>query len=109
MPAWGAYRELGDYEAALREYQAAEQLLGGAPQAGLALTYVRMGRDKEVRDMMRKLDERAATHYVPPSLRAVVHAALQDKERGVALLQEAFDRKDWHDEPVGSDPTAHGF
>ena len=92
--AGGAYRELGDYPAALREYEKAERLLGGAPQCGLALTYLRMGRDKDARDMMRRIDERAAKQYVSPGLRAVVHGALGDIDGGVALLQEAIDRRD---------------
>src|SRR5262245_4367681 len=90
----GAYRELGDYPAALREYEKAEKLLGGAPQCGLALTYARMGRDRDARDMMRRIDERAVKQYISPGLRAVVHGALGDIDGGVALLQEAIDRKD---------------
>src|SRR5262249_17175981 len=35
-----AYRELGDYQTALREYAAAAKTLNDAPQYGLALTYV---------------------------------------------------------------------
>jgi serine/threonine-protein kinase len=90
----GAYRELGDYPAALREYEKSEKILGGAPQCGLALTYARMGRDRDARDMMRRIDELAAKQYVSPGLRAVVHGALGDIDGGVALLQEAFDRRD---------------
>jgi tetratricopeptide (TPR) repeat protein len=89
-----AYRELGDYASALREFEAVEKLLGGAPQAGLAQTYARMGRENDAREVMRKLDERAATQYVAPSMRAPVHAALGDQETAIALLEEAFRIKD---------------
>jgi len=92
--AGGAQRELGDYEAALREYEKAEKLLGGAPQCGLALTYLRLGREQDARDMMRRIDEHAARHYMSPGMRAVVHAALGDIDGGVALLEEALDRND---------------
>ena len=90
----GAHRELGDYESALREYKATPGSLNGAPPYGLALTYLRMGRETEARDVLRRMDERARTHYVPPSMRAVVHAALGHRDRAVALLQQAFDQRD---------------
>ena len=92
--AAGAHRELGDYEAALREYKATAASLNGAPPYGLALTYLRMGREGEARNVLRRMDERAKTHYVPPSMRAVVHAALRDQDTAVALLQQAFDQRD---------------
>jgi TolB-like protein len=89
-----AYRELGDYPAALREYDLADKALGGAPQYGLALTYVRMGREKEARDIMRQLDERARAQYVPFVTRAMVHAALGDPDTAVALLQQGIDKRE---------------
>src|SRR5262249_14846239 len=70
-----AYRELGDYAAALGEYAAADKALGGAPQYGLALTYLRTGREEDARDIMRRLDERAKAQYVPFVTRAILHAA----------------------------------
>jgi TolB-like protein/tetratricopeptide (TPR) repeat protein len=92
--AAGAYRELGDNEAALREYAATARSLNGAPPYGLALTYLRMGRERDARDVLRRMDERARTQYVSPSMRAVVHAALGDRDTAVALLQQAFDQRD---------------
>jgi serine/threonine-protein kinase len=89
-----AYRELGDYEASLREYLQAAKYLDGAPQYGLALTYVRMGRQKEAREIMRQMNERARTQYVPFVSRAVVHLALGDLDAGVALLQQAVDHRE---------------
>jgi TolB-like protein/tetratricopeptide (TPR) repeat protein len=90
----GAYRELGDYEAAMREYKAAERLLNGVPQYGLALTYEKLGRCDDARDVMRRLDERARTHYVPYLLRAAVHAGLGDMNEAVTLLQRAVDTRE---------------
>jgi serine/threonine protein kinase len=89
-----AYRELGDYQAALREYAVSAKALNDAPQYGLALTYLRMGRDKDAREIMRRMDERARTQYVPFITRAEVHAALGDLDTSVALLQQALDRRE---------------
>ena len=61
---------------------------------GLALTDLRMGRDKEARDIMRLMDERAKAQYVPFVTRAIVHAALGDLDTAVALLQQAVDHRE---------------
>ena len=92
--AAAAYRELGDFPAALREYAAADKALSGAPQYGLALTYVRMGRADEARDIMRRLDQLATTQYVPFVTRAEVHAALGDRDTAVDLLRQGIDRRE---------------
>ena len=60
----------------------------------MALTYVKLGRDGDARDVMRRLDERARTHYVPYYLRAAVHAALGDMDEAVVLLQRAVDTRE---------------
>ena len=90
----GAYREIGDHPAALREYAAAEKLLNGAPQYGLALTYLKVGRETDAREVMRRLDERARTQYVPYYMRAVVHAAIGDLDEALALLQRSVDTRE---------------
>jgi len=96
LESWvgAAYRELGDYPAALREYAAAAVPLKNAPQYGQALTYVRMGRTQDAREIMRRLEERAATRYVPFATRAMVHAALGDSDAGIALLQQSVDKRE---------------
>jgi hypothetical protein len=72
-----------------------------------------MGREKEAREVMRRLDEHAARQYVPPSIRASVHAALGDTETAISLLEEAFRIKDLYliqqlreFAPLRSDPRA---
>ena len=88
--------ELGDYQGALREYGEAEANSGGAPQYGLAITYSRMGRQQEAREILRRLDDRARTRYVPYWSRAAVRGSLGDMDEAVALLQRAVDtRETW--------------
>jgi hypothetical protein len=53
-----------------------------------------MGRENDARDIMRRLDEHARTHYVPYYLRAAVHAALGDMDTAVQLLQQAVDTRE---------------
>jgi len=92
--AGAAFREMGDYEASLREYLAAEKTMGGSPQYGLALTYRRMGRDTDARDVMRRMDEQARTRYVPSIFRAIVHGDLGDIDGAVPLLEQAIDSRE---------------
>jgi len=53
-----------------------------------------MGRERDARDVMRRLDERARTNYVPLYLRAAVHAALGDLDTAVQLLQQSLDTRE---------------
>ena len=91
-----AHRELGDFEGALLEYREAEVNSGGDPQYGLAITYARMGRTTEAREIARRLDDLARTRYVPYWKLAAVRGSLGDMDEAVALLQRAFDtRESW--------------
>ena len=92
--AGAAHRELGDYQAALREYAVSAKALNDAPQYGLAFTYLRMGRDRDAREILRRMDDRARTQYVPFITRAALHAAVGDVDVSVALLQQALERRE---------------
>jgi len=89
-----SYRELGNYEAALGAYAESGRILRGEPQYGLAITYARMGRTKEARDILRRLDDRARTSYVPLIMLAAVHANLGDMDAAIALLQRSLDTRE---------------
>jgi tetratricopeptide (TPR) repeat protein len=92
--AGAAHRELRQYDAALKEYAVAEQGLGGAPQYGLALTYIRMGRTAEARAVLARMEELARTKYVPFILRAIVYANLGELGKAAELLQQGVDRRE---------------
>jgi len=98
LESWvgAARRELDDYKGALQEYREAEANSGGIPQYGLAITYARMGRQQEAREILRRLDERARTQYVPYWSRAAVRGSLGEMDQAVELLQRALDtRETW--------------
>jgi serine/threonine-protein kinase len=92
--AGAAHRELGDYDASIREYLAAEKALGESPQYGLALTYRRMGWDGDARYVMRRMDEEARTRYVSSISRAIVHGHLGDIDGAARLLEQAVDHRE---------------
>jgi len=85
-----AYRELGQYDNALREYRRSQALVPGEPLFGLAVTYARMGRTEDARTILQHIETRAETRFVPLIVPAIVHAALGDTDRAVALLEEAY-------------------
>jgi len=85
-----AYRELGRYDDALREYQRSQALVPGEPLFGLAVTFARMGRTDDARTILQHIEARAETRFVPLIVPAIVHAALGETDRAVALLEEAY-------------------
>ena len=88
--AGAGYRELGDLQASLKAYLAADKALGGTPQYGLPLTYAALGRMDEAKREMRRLDDYAKTRYILYTGRALVHARLGDMDGALALLREAI-------------------
>ncbi|MBA2627471.1 MAG: protein kinase, partial [Gemmatimonadales bacterium] len=84
-----AYREQGRYAEALTEYARAQSFMGGQPLHGYAITYARMGRTKEARELLAELEAYARKHYVNPLFLAAIHASLGEKDQAFALLERA--------------------
>ncbi len=84
-----AYREQGRYAEALTEYARAQGFMGGQPLHGYAITYARMGRTKEARELLAELEAYARKHYVNPLFLAAIHASLGDKDQAFALMERA--------------------
>lgn len=49
---------------------------------------------KEAREILRRLDEWARTHYVSLMMRAEVHASLGEMDSAVTLLQHSLDTRE---------------
>jgi len=82
------YREQGRYQEALAEYARA-QAMAEQPLYGYAVTYARMGRMKEAREILGRLEAYAERHYVNPFFLAAIHASLGDKDRAFESLERA--------------------
>ena len=84
-----AYREQGRYQEALAEYARAQAYMSEQPLYGYAVTYARMGRMKEAREILGRLEAYAERHYVNPVFLAAIHASLGDKDRAFESLERA--------------------
>ncbi len=111
--AGAAYREQGRYEEALAEYRRAQGLMGDQPLHGYAITYARMGKTSEAREILGRLEAYGRGHYVNPLFLAEVHVSLGEKDRAFEWLERAAsDRtvllgglKFWPElDPLRSDP-----
>jgi len=79
----------GDTEDAIAEYKRAIELDDDpTSSAFLAHAYASSGREKEARQILVQLTERAKTHYVQPYAFALVHLGLGEKEQALHWLEE---------------------
>ena len=85
------YLKKGQYESAIEEVRTAVELSKNAPNflTVLAETYAIAGRDTEARRGLEKLRELSGTHYVTPYILGRIHAALQEKDQALNLLEVA--------------------
>jgi len=84
-----AYREKGMYPEAIASFQKAQQLTG-APQPGLAITYARIGRQEEARQILEELKKVAATKYIAAEEIAAVYVALGEKDEAFKWLERGY-------------------
>jgi len=86
-----AYREKGDYVRATALYKKAEEVTG-APQPGLAVTYAKMGRQSEARQILDELKKISGTKYVSADVIASIYVALGEKDEAFHWLERAFEQ-----------------
>jgi predicted Zn-dependent protease len=58
--------------------------------ASLARAYVKSGNQFEARKLLTELEERSSHDFISPYLRATVYVALNEKQRAIELLEEAY-------------------
>jgi tetratricopeptide (TPR) repeat protein len=91
------YAQKQMYKEAVAE---SEIVLKATPDSSLALTEMAYslaagGRQSEARKILRRLDDRAKSSFVPAYNLAVVHIALHENDEGLKCLQQAYDEHDW--------------
>jgi len=87
-PLLGAlYREMGQFDKAIELYAKAERL-NGRPGFGIAITYARMDRPDEARDMLAKAIASRGS-YTPGDAIAHVHVALGAHDDAIRELERA--------------------
>jgi len=84
------YREKGMFAEAIALFLKAQQITG-APQPGLAVTYARMGRTAEARQILAELKDEAAKKYIAAEEIAAVYASLGEKDEAFKWLDQACD------------------
>ena len=85
-----AYRENGMFAEAIALFLKAQQITG-APQPGLAVTYARMGRTTEARQILAELKQVAAKKYIAAEEIAAVYTALGETDEAFTWLDQACD------------------
>lgn len=87
-----AYEGKGMLPEAISEYKAAVDKSNRVQLAvaSLAHAYAKAGNQIEARKLLNELEERSKRDFVSPYLRATVHVALDEKQRAIELLEEAY-------------------
>ena len=86
-----AYREKGDYTRAIDLYKKAEEATG-IPQAGLAITYAKMGRRNDAQQILDELKKISATKYVAGDVIASIYVALGEIDEAFRWMEVALDQ-----------------
>lgn len=84
-----AYREKGNFADAIALYTKSQQAIH-LPSSGLAITYARMGRQAEAKNILAQLVEAREERYISAPLIAAVSVALGDKEGAFRELERAY-------------------
>jgi serine/threonine-protein kinase len=85
-----AYREKGNFDHAISLYTKAQEATH-LPSSGLAITYSRMGRQADARNILAQLVQARENRYVSAPLIAAVSTALGDKEEAFQWLERAYE------------------
>ena len=84
-----AYREKGSFPEAIALYTKAQEATH-LPSSGLAITYTRMGREIEAKNLLGQLLQAREKRYISAPLIAAVAVALGDKEGAFRELERAY-------------------
>jgi Flp pilus assembly protein TadD len=79
---------------------ASEKLLETMPDSNLGLTEMAYtlaaaGKQTEARKILRRLEERSKSAFVPAYNLAVIHIALHEEDTAMRYMQQAYEHHDW--------------
>jgi tetratricopeptide (TPR) repeat protein len=91
-----AFEQLGLFKESIEHLEKAASIYGKHPlvQAFLGSAYASAEEREKALAVISKLDKLAETQFVPSVCRAIVYAALQDKEQTFAHLRAAAEARD---------------
>ncbi len=84
-----AYREKGNFAEAIALYTKAQETTH-LPSSGLAITYARMGRETEARNILAQLLQAREKRYVSAPVIAAIYVAFGNKEEAFRWLERAY-------------------
>jgi tetratricopeptide (TPR) repeat protein len=87
----------GKYDEAIGEFQKAIPLSGDSPDepAELARAYALSGRRDQAQKILEELKRQSQHKHVAPTVMAAIYGALGDKTQAFALLNKAFNERDF--------------
>ena len=90
------YLKRGMWEEALAAATTASELSRGNSEAvaTVGVTHAMAGRTEAARSVIRELEDRRPTRYVPSYGLAAIHEALGERETALGLLEKAFSERD---------------
>ena len=91
------YAQKGMHQQAVDE---SERVLKATPDSTLGLTELAYslaaaGRTADARTILRTLEERSRSSWVPAYNLAIIHVALKENDEAFRYLQKAYDEQDW--------------
>src|SRR5437870_3289799 len=84
-----AYRDKGNFPEAIALYTKSQEATH-LPSSGLAITYTRMGREMEARNILAQFLQAREKRYVSAPVIAAIYVAFGDKEEAFRWLERAF-------------------
>jgi tetratricopeptide (TPR) repeat protein len=90
-----AYGAQGQWPEAIAEFNRVRQIEDSFPEilGRLGYVYARAGKKAEALKLLAELEQRSKRVYVPPYLRALIYAGLEEKEQTLYWLEKAFQER----------------
>ena len=86
----------GNWDAAIASATKARDITGGNAEATATIGFAlgKAGRSEEAREVLRELESRAQTRYVPQYAIAQVYLGLSEKQKALDALERAYEQHD---------------